>query len=88
MVVLGFAGMKTAMQTDVLSLTPRLPPTWTRLAFPVVWKGQAVHVDITPAGVKVANRGSAPIEVQVCDDRRVLAAQACGTWQRRTHSSK
>ncbi len=88
MVVLGFAGMRTAMQADVLTLAPRLPAAWTRLAFPAVWKGQPVYVDVSPDEVMVANRGSAPLEVQVYDERRVLAAQACGTWQRRTHSSR
>lgn len=88
MLVLGFAGMRTAMQAEMLTLMPSLPAAWSRLAFPVVWQGQPVYVEIEPEEVRIANRGSAPLEVQIHDDRRVIAAQACGTWQRRTQSKR
>ena len=63
--VLGFGGMQTAMNQDVLTLTPHLPPGWTRLAFPVIWKGQAVWVDIGQDRVRMTNRSTAPLKVQL-----------------------
>jgi trehalose/maltose hydrolase-like predicted phosphorylase len=83
MAVLGFAGMRTAMQADVLTLDPRLPAAWSRLAFPIVWKGAAAYVDIGRDGVTVTNRGGVPMEVCVWDERRTLGPQELGTWAAR-----
>jgi trehalose/maltose hydrolase-like predicted phosphorylase len=65
MAVFGFAGMATAPQAQALTLRPRLPAGWTRLAFPVVWRGTPVYVDITPAGCVIANRGSRALDAVV-----------------------
>ncbi|HUU96352.1 MAG TPA: glycosyl hydrolase family 65 protein, partial [Phycisphaerae bacterium] len=73
--VFGFAGMRTALQADVLTLRPRLPATWSRLAFPIVWHGCPVYVDVTRGGVTVTNRGPHPLEVRVHDEPRRLAPQ-------------
>ncbi|MBP7935297.1 MAG: glycoside hydrolase family 65 protein [Phycisphaerae bacterium] len=80
MAVFGFAGMQTAMGTQVaispLTLTPRLPDQWSRLAFPVVWKGVPVHVEITRKAVGVLNLGTGPLVVRVGDrDRKVEAGE-------------
>ena len=42
---------------DVLTLRPRLPKAWTRLAFPIIWKSTPVYVEITRDKTTVANRG-------------------------------
>ena len=81
MVVLGFAGMRTAMQAEHLTLRPRLPEAWSRLAFPIVWKGCPVYVDIAAGRVSVTNRSGAPAEVQVNDETRTVAPAACATWE-------
>jgi kojibiose phosphorylase len=69
-VVLGFAGMRTALQADVLTLGPRLPAAWKRLAFPLVWRGTPVRVEISPGCVRVTNRGAAPLVARVGDQER------------------
>ena len=63
--VFGFAGLATAMQADRLTLRPRLPRAWSRLAFPVVWKGRPVAVDITPDSTTVTNRSKENLDVSV-----------------------
>ena len=63
--VLGFGGMLTAMQSDVFSLSPRLPKDWARLAFPVIWKGAPLHVDITRKECTITNRGPADLPITV-----------------------
>jgi len=80
MALFGFAGMRTAMQADVLTLDPRLPDAWSRLAFPIVWKSIPAYVEITAAGVTVANRGANPLAVRMYDEERILKRQERGTW--------
>ena len=64
-VVCGFAGLRTALQADALTLHPRLPAHWTRLVFPLIWQGCPVTVSITHALVTIANHGAVPLAVQV-----------------------
>jgi trehalose/maltose hydrolase-like predicted phosphorylase len=78
--VFGFAGMKTALQSDVLTFEPRLPAQWSRLAFPIVWKGARVFVDITRGNLSVANRGAVPVPVRVHDETRTLAPGQTEEW--------
>ncbi|MGE0479183.1 MAG: glycosyl hydrolase family 65 protein [Phycisphaerae bacterium] len=49
MAVFGFAGVRTALQADELTISPRLPEAWTRLAFPLIWKRTPVAIDIRRA---------------------------------------
>ncbi len=72
MLVLGFAGMRTALQAEEFTLAPGLPRGWRRLAFGVVWKGQPVQVAIEPHGVEVANRSDRPLAAIVHGQRRVI----------------
>jgi kojibiose phosphorylase len=80
--VLGFAGLATALQSDHLLLRPRLPRAWSRLAFPLVWKGCPVSVDIIPGVTTVSNRGAAPLPVTVGGETREIPPGA--SWQFRT----
>lgn len=72
--VFGFAGMATVMQTETLTLRPRLPEGWTRLAFPMVWKGSRVFVEVRGASVSVTNRGGTPLDVCVAGTTRTVPA--------------
>ncbi|NLF39459.1 glycoside hydrolase family 65 protein [bacterium] len=74
--VLGFAGVATAMQSDVLSLTPRLPAGWKRLAFPLVWKGTPVSIEIARRRVSVTNRGRTSLKARICGRLRTIAPGA------------
>jgi trehalose/maltose hydrolase-like predicted phosphorylase len=78
--VFGFAGMRTALQTDVLTFEPRLPAQWSRLAFPVVWKGARVLVDITRDRLSVVNRGEVAVPVRVRDETRTLEPGQTEDW--------
>jgi len=79
--VLGFAGMSTALERDVLSLQPRLPSEWSRLSFPVVWKTVPVHVDIQRASCAVSNNGGVPLDVVVGEQRRTVSPGATESFQ-------
>ncbi len=79
--VLGFGGMKTAMQSETLTLHPRLPKCWSRLAFPIVWHRCPVHVEILPGSVRVLNQGSESLRVQVHDEERSIAPDEQSTWE-------
>lgn len=71
--VLGFAGLATAMWTDTLTLRPQLPAPWTRLAFPIVWRGCPCYVEITRTGTTITNRGTTQLPVNVHDTGRTIA---------------
>ncbi len=78
--VFGFAGLKSALQSHILSLDPKLPAAWTRLRFPLVWKGTPVSVDITSSVTSVTNRGKEALVVEVRGQKQTLAAGTAGSW--------
>ncbi|MBM4142426.1 MAG: glycoside hydrolase family 65 protein [Lentisphaerae bacterium] len=78
--VLGFAGMRTALQSNVLSFNPKLPAHWTKLAFPIVWKGTPVHVEMERGRTKVTNRGSQTLDISVAGRIARVAPGECGEW--------
>jgi kojibiose phosphorylase len=63
--VMGFGGLRDAMNADFLTLSPVLPPGWSRLAFPLVWHGQSLMVDVRPDSVTVENRSTEPLAVHI-----------------------
>jgi kojibiose phosphorylase len=63
--ILGFAGLRTRMQSEILQLSPRLPQAWTALRFPLVWDGQPLYVAIEPGRVTIEHRGGRPLAAQV-----------------------
>jgi len=80
--VFGFAGMATAMASESFTLAPRLPAGWRRLAFPVVWRGIRLRVDITPGGCAVRNLGSAELPVCVWNETRRVAGGQTVTFRK------
>jgi kojibiose phosphorylase len=56
-VVHGFAGISSAMHTDILTLTPRLPAQWRLLRFPLQWRGDRFFIELTPKDVRIRNDG-------------------------------
>lgn len=69
----GFAGLTAALHCPTLTLRPQLPEAWSRLAFPLIWQGSPVYVEIFPGRCIVTNRGPKPLEVCVCDQPRTIA---------------
>lgn len=82
MAVLGFAGMRTAMQSDELTLRPRLPKAWTALRFPLSWKGRAVRVEVERGATRVVNLSDRTLAVTVDGERRVMAGGDGSVWSR------
>jgi kojibiose phosphorylase len=85
-VVFGFAGLKTALQCDLLTFEPRLPAQWSRLAFPVAWKGARVSVEISREKLAVVNRGDVPLPVCIRGETRTLDIGQTEIWMLSTPS--
>lgn len=81
--VFGFAGVHNALQSAELRLAPRLPAHWNRLAFPLVWRGTPLHVEITHTSVTICNRGPAPLRATVDDEPRDIAPLSTAAWPRK-----
>ena len=47
--VYGFCGMRD--YEGELDFHPRLPPLWSRLRFPLTWRGRCIEVDVRPGEV-------------------------------------
>ena len=73
-VVLGFAGMRTTLQSDVLSLNPKLPAHWKKLAFRVIWKGVPVSVEMEPGKTVLTNHGPEAINTELAGEAATLSA--------------
>ncbi len=80
MVVFGFAGMRSAMEDEVLTLDPRLPAGWTTLEFPLVWRGTSVQVRVTKDGVELRHSGAASLSARVAGELREIPAGGVGRW--------
>jgi trehalose/maltose hydrolase-like predicted phosphorylase len=52
-IVMGFAGMHWAYESDELRFTPRLPQGWRSLEFPVCFHGKELSVRISHDGVDI-----------------------------------
>ncbi|HEY3376746.1 MAG TPA: glycosyl hydrolase family 65 protein [Armatimonadota bacterium] len=72
--IYGFAGMASAMAAEHLTLRPQLPAQWSRLSFPILWKGCPVHIDISQEACTVTNRGEQELSVQVDEQHVVIPA--------------
>ena len=53
LVVNSFAGMKTAVEQERLTVCPKLPQGITRIAFRVWWKGRQYQIEVTPKGGEI-----------------------------------
>ena len=65
MLVYGFAGLQTALEVEDLTLEPRLPANWRRLAMNLCWKGTPVRVSVTAGEVAITNQGERPVLANV-----------------------
>ena len=73
-VVFGFAGMRTAVQSDVLSFKPNLPAHWTKLTFPIIWQDTPVQVEMKPGTTTLTNQGTEAITVNIAGKTNELSA--------------
>ena len=79
-VVLGFLGLHTAMQSDALTLEPRLPKHWRRVTCPLVWRGTPVIVETDGTGTTVTNRGETSLDAGVHGERVAVPAGQSHTF--------
>jgi Trehalose and maltose hydrolases (possible phosphorylases) len=54
-VVLGFCGMTSALNTDVLTFNPCLPKEINEISFRIMWKGSWVNVTVTQHDLSLQN---------------------------------
>ncbi|MGE5581886.1 MAG: HAD family hydrolase [Bacillota bacterium] len=63
-VVHGFAGIKNATQSEFLEINPRLPPSWSKLEFPFIWRGHKVRIIIGRNFIEVVNKGDSELQLK------------------------
>ncbi len=81
-VVMGFAGFRTRMQSEILHLDPHLPPQWRSLHFPLVWEGQPLRVSITGTEVSIELRGGKPLTALIAGQPCTIAPATTSTFPR------
>lgn len=64
-VVFGFAGVKTAMETEILTLEPRLPEKWDEVSFSLIWKGQRARIIINHKKIIIENASGDDLKVNI-----------------------
>ncbi len=80
-VVYGFGGLR--MLGGKLRIDPVLPKEWNRLVYTLIWQGQDLQVEVkrkdgdqqdtvTNLTAAVSPEASAPIELELCGEKRVL----------------
>jgi len=91
--VFGVAGVKP--RDNGIAVAPDLPPTWTRLSFPLQWRGRQVRLrfetDPPEIVVAVETGGELTVEVPGAQVLRISAGQCMavrdngsgwGAWQK------
>jgi trehalose/maltose hydrolase-like predicted phosphorylase len=74
MIVFGIAGMRNALQAEILTLQPRLPKQWKSLTFPIVWKERALQITMEPNKTMIKNKSKIDLEVLVDNVKRIVGA--------------
>ena len=70
-VIHGFAGIRNVIQSDILTINPRLPKNWQRIRFHLKWKGKVVGIEISKEHIVIINQSQEPIKV-IVKDRLIL----------------
>jgi trehalose/maltose hydrolase-like predicted phosphorylase len=67
--VLGFGGVTA--EADCLRVDPKLPASWTRLAFPFWWRDNVIRVDADRSEVRIELRSPADVALGAGSPRRL-----------------
>lgn len=71
--VFGFAGMRDT--GGKLSFDPRLPDAWSRITFPLCWRGHRLRVTVSSDALEIASEGGGPgVEITVRGARHEMTA--------------
>jgi kojibiose phosphorylase len=73
-IVFGFAGLGSPVDTELLTLRPHLPKQLSKISFPIVWKGNPIEVEITHEQVHVTNKGVKDLAALLCGTNVVVKA--------------
>ena len=73
-VVFGFAGMVSALGSDVLTFRPCLPKQLKSISFNIIWKGQQAAVSVDQKTVTVRNMSDKPLSFTVAGNQAEVAA--------------
>ncbi|MFH1745924.1 MAG: glycosyl hydrolase family 65 protein [Planctomycetota bacterium] len=79
-IVQGFAGVKSALQSESLTLSPRLPARWTRLVFPLVWQGVRLRIDMTRNATTITNHSDRALSATVWGEEQSIGPAKSTTW--------
>lgn len=77
----GFAGVRPALETDVLTIDPRLPEAWKSVTFPLCWRGSRVRVHARRDLVRVEHLEGPGLRVRVRSCARELAPGGAEQWR-------
>jgi kojibiose phosphorylase len=66
-IIHGFAGIPNVVQSDILTLNPRLPKNWQKVRLHLNWKGQRVKIEIVKEHIVITNLSQEPLKVKVMD---------------------
>lgn len=80
MAIYGFAGVKSAMETEVLTIDPRLPVQWNALRFPLCWRNSRLRVEIEASRVRLTHVNGPGLDVIVRGQRRHISTGAREQW--------
>lgn len=80
MVVFGFAGMQMATETEAVTLDPHLPAHWSRVKFPIAWRGGRFIIEIAEGTVRVTNVGEDSRRVIVTGIEKSVDSNSTATW--------
>ncbi len=77
--ICGFAGFRTRMQSEVLTLAPALPRQWRAVRFPLVWEEQPLRVEITAERTVIEHHGQRPLEALISG--RAVTLRPSEVWR-------
>ncbi len=72
-IVFGFAGVKHAVEADILTINPNIPKQWEGIKFPLSWKGQAVKITINQKEIIIENKSNKPLSVKVLEENFIVS---------------
>ena len=75
--VMGFGGVR--MEGRELRIEPRLPESWSKLSFPLVWQGQRLKVTATKDEVSVENCGERKVEILLGEHKTAIEPKTTTT---------
>lgn len=64
-IVFGVAGIRTALQSDILYLEPKLPKQWKSISFPFVWQGSSLIITIDKNKAVIKNNSDKNIDIKI-----------------------